>query len=377
MNQASWSVATVGRIPVRNLWLLMLYASRLYRELPSSSRFAAEENPDDIPNLVAEILTRAVERRLRRNLSSEFYRRQADLTRVRGRIDALRTERRHLLQQGRIACSFDELTTDTPRNRFVRAALNQLTRSVNQSQLRGRCRTVAAALERAGVGTDSSGVPGLRGARSIIAVGRTNTEDRQMLAAAELAFNLRLPTEDPGQLRLSAPDRNEYWARRLFEAAVGGFYDTVLSPQGWLVRTGTVMNWQVESPTAGIEQILPRMKTDIVLESPDDRTGEGTSRVVIDTKFTNVVGTGQFGNPTLRSGYIYQIYAYLRSQERQADPLSLTTSGMLLHPSVGEDIDESATIQCHRMRFATVDLAADSLAIRNRLLELALRPGSE
>ena len=355
----------------------MLYASRLYRELPSSSRFAAEENPDDIPNLVAEILTRAVERRLRRNLSSEFYRRQADLTRVRGRIDALRTERRHLLQQGRIACSFDELTTDTPRNRFVRAALNQLTRSVNQSQLRGRCRTVAAALERAGVGTDSSGVPGLRGARSIIAVGRTNTEDRQMLAAAELAFNLRLPTEDPGQLRLSAPDRNEYWARRLFEAAVGGFYDTVLSPQGWLVRTGTVMNWQVESPTAGIEQILPRMKTDIVLESPDDRTGEGTSRVVIDTKFTNVVGTGQFGNPTLRSGYIYQIYAYLRSQERQADPLSLTTSGMLLHPSVGEDIDESATIQCHRMRFATVDLAADSLAIRNRLLELALRPGSE
>ena len=137
------------------------------------------------------------------------------------------------------------------------------------------------------------------------------------------------------------------------------------------------MNWQVESPTAGIEQILPRMKTDIVLESPDDRTGEGTSRVVIDTKFTNVVGTGQFGNPTLRSGYIYQIYAYLRSQERQADPLSLTTSGMLLHPSVGEDIDESATIQCHRMRFATVDLAADSLAIRNRLLELALRPGSE
>ena len=376
MNEASASVATVGRIPVRNLWLLMLYASRLYRELPSSSRFAAEENPDDIPNLVAEILTRAVERRLRRNLSSEFHRRQADLTRVRGRIDALRTERRHLLQQGRIACSFDELTTDTPRNRFVKAALIQLTRSVNESHLRGRCRTVAAALERAGVSTDSSGAPGMRGARSAIAAGRTNAEDRQMLAAAELAFILRIPTEDPGQLRLSGPDRDEFWARRLFEAAVGGFYDTVLSPQGWSVKTGGVMNWQVELPTSGMEQILPQMKTDIVLEYPDARTGAGISRVVIDTKFTNVVATGQFGNPTLRSGYIYQIYAYLRSQERQADPLSLTASGMLLHPSVGEDLDESATIQGHRIRFATVDLAADSLTIRNRLLELALGPGS-
>ena len=136
------------------------------------------------------------------------------------------------------------------------------------------------------------------------------------------------------------------------------------------------MNWQVESPTAGMEQILPQMKTDIVLEGLDARIGEGMSRVVIDTKFTNVVGTGQFGNPILRGGYIYQIYAYLRSQESQADPLSLTASGMLLHPSVGEYLDESATIQGHRMRFATVDLAADSLTIRNRLLALALGPGT-
>ena len=71
-----------------------------------------------------------MERRLRRNLNSEFDRRVDDLTRVRGRIDSLRTERRQLLQQGRIACSFDELTTDTPRNRYVRAALNHLHRMV-------------------------------------------------------------------------------------------------------------------------------------------------------------------------------------------------------------------------------------------------------
>ena len=32
----------VGRIPIRNLWLLMLYASNLYRELPPSQRVSAE-----------------------------------------------------------------------------------------------------------------------------------------------------------------------------------------------------------------------------------------------------------------------------------------------------------------------------------------------
>ncbi len=366
--------ATVGRIPVRNLWLLMLYASRLYRELPASRRFAAEDNPDEIPDLVAEILTRAVERRLRRNLSSEFHRREADLTRVRGRIDAFRTERRHLLQQGKIACSFDELTTDTPRNRYVRAALNHLYRLVNGKELVRRCHIAAAALERAGVGRDGSRNAGLWGSRSAVSAGRVNGEDRQMLAAAELAFNLRLPTEDPGQSRLQAPDRDELWARRLFEAAVGGFYDTVLAPRGWLVRTGGQMNWQVESPTAGIEQLLPSMKTDILLESPNARHMMGGYRLVIDTKFTGILGTGQFGNPTLRSNYIYQIYAYLRSQERESDPLSLTASGMLLHPSLGQEVDESVTIQGHRIRFATVDLAADSLTIRNRLLYLGEEP---
>ena len=87
------AIGTVGRIPVRNIWLLMLYASELYRELPQARSVAVEEDPDDLPNLVAELLTRAVERRMRRNLSFGYRRRHADLDRVRGRIDLLRTER--------------------------------------------------------------------------------------------------------------------------------------------------------------------------------------------------------------------------------------------------------------------------------------------
>ena len=239
-------------------------------------------------------------------------------------------------------------------------------------ELKRRCRITASALERAGVGADGPRSAKRDVGRSLISVVRTNAEDRQMLAAAELAFSLRVPTEDTGQARLPAPDRDEYWGRRLFESAVGGFYDTVLSPQGWRVRTGSPLNWQLESPTDGIERLLPGMKTDIILEHPAETGSTIGSRLVIDTKFTSIVGTGRYGKPTLHSGYIYQIYAYLRSQEMSADPLSLTTSGMLLHPSVGSEVDEAVTIQGHRIRFATVDLAANSRTIRNRLLSLTL-----
>ena len=246
----------------------MLYASRLYRELPSRLRYRAEENPDDIPDLVAEILTRAVERRIRRNLTLEFHRSRADLTRVRGRIDALRTERRSLLRQGRIACSFDELTTDTPRNRLVKAALNKLSGSVREEPLGRRCRSLAAALDRAGVGDETSAGIRSKGLRDTLTVGRPNVEDRQMLGAAELAFRLGLPTEDPGRAHLPAPGRDEKWARDLFEAAVGGFYSTVLVPRGWSVEPGKRIRWPIETQTSGIDAIMPGMQTDIVLESP-------------------------------------------------------------------------------------------------------------
>ena len=119
----------VGRIPVRNLWLLMLYASDLFRS-SGKDHVGLEDNPDDLPDLVAEILAHAVEQRQRRHLSLGYQTRKATLNRVRGRIDVLTTERHQLLARGLVACKFEELTIDTPRNRFVRAALEAISRIV-------------------------------------------------------------------------------------------------------------------------------------------------------------------------------------------------------------------------------------------------------
>ncbi|HOY89498.1 MAG TPA: 5-methylcytosine-specific restriction endonuclease system specificity protein McrC, partial [Bacillota bacterium] len=127
-------VGYVGRIPIRNLWLLMLYASELYRELDAAAR-DVEDNPEDIPDLVATMLTRCVERRLQRNLTHGYRERKEILGRVRGRIDHLNTEAHMLLERGKVACSFDELSTDTPRNRSVRAALLRLSRLVKDREL--------------------------------------------------------------------------------------------------------------------------------------------------------------------------------------------------------------------------------------------------
>ena len=348
----------MSKIPIKNVWWLMLYASEL-RVHGSAGRFETEDNPDDMPRLVAEILIRAVRYRLLRNLSVELQTRHADLTRVRGRIDHIRTGRHSLLEQGKIACMFEHFTVNTPKNQYVKAALDSLSRIIEKGEIKRSCHIYSRALERAGVARYASmSMIGTKMPNTI-----SNPEDRQMLAAAELALNMRIPTEEAGDSYLLVTDRNEKWLRRLFERAIWGFYDTVLSPQQWSVRHGERIYWQQESPTDRIKDILPDMQTDIVLERISTKT-----RMIIDTKFTNMMDTNQYGKLRLKSNHIFQLYSYLRSQEN--NELSYAASGMLLYPSVGANIDESVTIQGHRIRFATVDLAVDSVNIRERLLGL-------
>jgi 5-methylcytosine-specific restriction enzyme subunit McrC len=69
----------------------------------------------------------------------------------------------------------------------------------------------------------------------------------------------------------------------------------------------------------------------------------------------------------LKSPYIYQMYAYLRSQEQVDDPLSLSASGMLLHPSVDVDVDETLRMHGHEFRFATVNLTMTATKVIERL----------
>ena len=139
----------------------------------------------------------------------------------------------------------------------------------------------------------------------------------------------------------------------------------MLSPKGWRVKCNGALGWQIEQKTTGIDKILPTMRTDVVL----DHAASGR-RIVIDTKFTSIVTKGWYREETLRSGYIYQMYAYLRSQAGRGDALADCASGLLLHPSVGEEVDESVVVQGHNIRFATVDLAASTTEIRSRLLQL-------
>ena len=193
---------------------------------------------------------------------------------------------------------------------------------------------------------------------------RHETNDRKVLMTAELAFNLALINEANGNSLYPSPDKQEHWVRALFEKAVAGFYDLKLD-SGWKIKPGKKLNWQIDRKSERIDSLMPSMKLDILLENE-----VAAERIIIDTKYTAITTKRQYGGESFKSGYIYQLYAYLRSQEIPSEPMSLNSTGMLLHPSVGVTYDEYVLIQGHKLRFCTVDLSRSPEEVKKRLLSL-------
>lgn len=338
-----------SEIPLRNIWILFLYAADLVQ---LRGRFERDvERARDLPDLVGRLMVNVVEDRLRRNLSRGYRAQTAVLPRVRGRIDMLATEAGQLMERGQIACRFEEHVMDTPRNRLVRAALERLAARVFTPETAYRCRSLAADFSRAGV---SARRPS-RAELAIDQMGRNEGADRMMVALAGMVFDGTIPTEKHGTALQPGDETAEHLIRRLFERAVGNALRIALEPEGWTIAQGRRIAWPVGGKTEGLPSILPGMQTDIELSHI-----KTSRRVVIDTKFTRILTASNYRGEILRSGYLYQMYAYLRTQESMEHPSSLTSEGILLHPQVGGSVDETMILQGHPISFRTIDLTASS-----------------
>ena len=348
------------QIPLRNIWLLFLYAADLARFKEQLSVEA--ESASDLPELVARLLVQVVQQRLRRNLSRGYQARHAVLSRVRGRIDVLATESGQLLEQGRVACRFEEHTMDTPRNRLVRAALDHLANRVSKPAVVRECKALSQQLGHMGVLAQKPS----RAAMATDQISRNETADLIMVSLAKMVFEALIPSEQAGQSHALGVDMDVHLLRRLFEKAVANALRLQLQPLGWLVQHGRKLSWPIEHASDGIMMYLPGMQTDIELLHFASKR-----KLLIDTKFTNIFTSSQYKEAMLRSGYLYQLYTYLRTQEAQTLGQGWLSEGMLLHPQCGPALDAYVDMQGHRLRVKTIDLMGSAKEFEAQLSGLA------
>jgi 5-methylcytosine-specific restriction enzyme subunit McrC len=180
-----------------------------------------------------------------------------------------------------------------------------------------------------------------------------------MLSVCELILQRQMPLEKNGTQPLPGLNREALILYRIYERFVANFYRLKL--KGWEVTAQKRLDWHAEQSN----EHLPSMIPDLVLQEP--KTGR---MIVLDTKFTaGSLVENQWGKPIYDSSHVYQLYAYLRSQE-QLSEVHRAASGILLYPSAQYRLSENIQLQEHMIRMECVDLGAPWQDVENYLLDL-------
>jgi len=168
-----------------------------------------------------------------------------------------------------------------------------------------------------------------------------------------------MPSEQEGIVGLLGLDRDAFKLYDVYERFIARFYSHHLSD--WVVSRHQKLTW----PTEDASVYLPTMYPDLTLQHK--ASGQ---LVLLDTKFTaKILDLGMYDKPTFSSHHLYQIYAYLKSQEHRSEHHT-TSTGVLLYPTVKHELSETVTIQGHAIRWETVDLSRPWDQIEEELLAI-------
>src|SRR5262249_19116298 len=141
-------------------------------------------------------------------------------------------------------------------------------------------------------------------------------------------------------------DRDSLTMYQLYERFVATFYAVHLSKER-AIRSQPKIEW----PTINPSQYLRVMNPDVTMQHK--KTGK---LLELDTKFTAGVLVRGKADLVFDRSHLFQIYAYLRSQE-DCSSSHLFATGVLLYPTVGHSISEKIRIQGHDIRWETINLA--------------------
>jgi 5-methylcytosine-specific restriction enzyme subunit McrC len=345
-------------IPIRNLWHMLLYA---WNERPIKNLWSLEniENAPSLDALLAFILAKLVQQRLRIGLGRSYVNQNQAIRGIRGRIDFAESMKQQSFERGLAFCEFHQYSANAPKNQIVRSMLARLVQTGNfgpnrplADGLRHQLRWLTRALD--GIDIIELKLDFIRRQQ----VGRNDSDYRLMLAICELILQRQMPLETKGRHSLPTINREALVLHNIYERFIANFYRLHL--KGYTVKAQSRLSWHAKHENA----FLPSMQPDLILvENASDNT------IILDTKFTaKSLIENKWGKQVFDSSHLYQMYAYLKSQGYLFQHRKV--SGILLYPVVHYTLSQKIELKDHNINVETLDLTAKWEAIEQHLLEL-------
>lgn len=339
------------RIPVRNIYYLLLYAWGHFRSA-GVREVGADESPD-LPNLLGKVLNEGTHRLLRRGLDRGYVSSTEETRSPRGKLRLDVMAKQQTMLRGFAVCDLDELTPDVLHNQILKASLFSLANCADvEGNLRHDLQTSARRM--AGVSPIRLSAPLFRR----VQLSRNTSQYGFLMRVCELVFHALLPDDQGGGSKFQSIMEDETRMSALFEDFLRNFYRSELP----IYSTGSeIMPWIAEAEIEADLAYLPIMKTDVTLRS-QNRT------IVADAKYYKDLLAGGRYDPKVRSTHLYQISTYL-AHVRRREP-DQEVSGLLIYPANGQSVRMRFRLLGIPLTVATIDLSSEWPEIHAELIHL-------
>jgi 5-methylcytosine-specific restriction enzyme subunit McrC len=273
-----------------------------------------------------------------------------EINRIRGQVDFSQSINRTFMRKPSLVCEYDEFDYNVLHNRILKTTIHNLL----------RCSEVDAkySSELKMIYRRFSAVDEIRLSKrtfGMVSLNRNNKYYDFIMKVCELIYDCLLPSEDCGKYLFDDFRKKNREMNVLFEAFVKNFYH--LEQQKFQVKSEW-LDWEIPDWEQNKESsLLPKMRTDVSLTSEH-------RKIILDTKFYEHTLQENFGNFSIRSGHLYQIFSYIMN-----DKFSYS-EGILLYPTNSVDIDRSWQIKQHSIKVKTINLNQEWEHIRSDLLAI-------
>ena len=345
MSDITKSQITETGIPIRNMWYMLLYALKIWEY---KDRWHAEiESAPNIDSLFLAILTDQIKQRMRIGLDRNYQTVGKEIYGIRGRIDFNESLKRLSFPHARTYSRFQSFLANIPKNQIIRSTLMRMIQIGKLGTDNKKAKEQRKELRKIVQEMDGIDIIELKPAD----IRREQLKNRDadyslMLSLCYLLCLCYMPCEKAGNYSNLEIDRNNLILHNIYEKFVAEFYKRHLID--WHVRSQSIISWPAETYLS----YLPVMRPDIIFQHKKTK-----ERIILDTKFTkSSIVTGQWENETFNRDHLFQIYAYVKSQENKSEDYK-NCAGILLYPTVNKHLHEKINIQGHDIMWETIDLA--------------------
>lgn len=339
-------------IPVQNIYYMLCYAFKALRH--EAYRSVEGESFDNAADLYAEILIHTVSKQIKQGLRHAYVP-VSELDGIpRGKIEIGESLRNMSIQNKKLVCTHDLFTANTVMNQILKTTLKLLSAAnINETRKAAIKKLIRCFADI----TDIH--PSMINWR--FQYDRNNHTYQLLMGICYLVVKGLLQNQGDGKIRVM-DFTDEQQLSRLYEKFILEYYRQEYPQFGAMPAS---IPWKVDND---INELLPSMKTDVVLTCSD-------RVLIIDAKYYEHTTQHYYDRRSIHSGNLYQMYAYVKNKAAQLRSSSSVVSGLILYAKTDDEIQPDQTYQMDGNQIAvkTLNLNCTFQEIAAQLDKIAMQ----